>query len=212
MEENMAIMIADLSGYTALTDTHGAHRAADIVDEFLSLVYQNLDGESILHEHSGDEVMVVSYSPDDLLKTAKQILLQSSIDQFPLIHAGLHFGPVLKRNNRYFGTTINLASRIASQAEPGTLWSSLAFVSVIRDADIFEPAGNRQLKNLRELFQLFQYSPNSPVKNYVDPVCKMQVSNNGKSIPHPHDDSIFFCGHNCLEIFLSRHETAIMMV
>jgi Adenylate cyclase, family 3 (some proteins contain HAMP domain) len=211
MEENMSLMIADLSGYTALTDTHGAHRAADIVDEFISLVYQSLAGESVLHEHAGDEVMVVSSSPDDLLLTARQILFHSSMDQFPLIHAGLHFGPVLKRNNRYFGSAVNLTSRIASQAKPGTIWSSETFLSAVSDKAGFEPVGKKQLKNFREPYKLFQYTPDSSVKNYIDPVCKMQITNKGKSIPHPDDDSVFFCGHNCLEIYLSQHEPAAIV-
>lgn len=30
MEEDIAILMADLSGYTTLTETHGPHGAADI--------------------------------------------------------------------------------------------------------------------------------------------------------------------------------------
>jgi len=38
MEENIAILIADLSGYTALTETHGAASAADIIDKYIQIV------------------------------------------------------------------------------------------------------------------------------------------------------------------------------
>jgi class 3 adenylate cyclase len=35
MEEDIAILMADLSGYTALTETHGPHGAADIVEKYI---------------------------------------------------------------------------------------------------------------------------------------------------------------------------------
>ena len=36
MEQNTAILIADLSGYTALTEAHGASTAANTIDKFLN--------------------------------------------------------------------------------------------------------------------------------------------------------------------------------
>jgi len=37
MEENIAILMADLSGYTALTETHGLSLAADLIDRYVKL-------------------------------------------------------------------------------------------------------------------------------------------------------------------------------
>ena len=70
MEQNIAILIADLSGYTALTETHGASSAADLIDKYIEIVSNSLVGESHLHERVGDEVMIVSDSPDHLHSTA----------------------------------------------------------------------------------------------------------------------------------------------
>lgn len=38
MEINIAILMADLSGYTAMTEIHGAESAAAMVDRYLTLV------------------------------------------------------------------------------------------------------------------------------------------------------------------------------
>ena len=38
MEENLAILMADLSGYTALTETHGAVSAANLIDRYVEIV------------------------------------------------------------------------------------------------------------------------------------------------------------------------------
>ena len=69
----MAILIADLSGYTALTETHGASAAADIIDKYVEMVKDSLVGDSHFHERAGDEVMIVSSSADqffDFMKSA----------------------------------------------------------------------------------------------------------------------------------------------
>ena len=78
-----------------------------------------LVGDSHLHGLVGDEIIVISSSPDHLLYTTL-LLSQKTCqeEKFLQVHGGLHFGKILKRNNNYFGTTINLASRITNQAAP----------------------------------------------------------------------------------------------
>jgi class 3 adenylate cyclase len=125
MEEDIAILIADLSGYTALTETHGAEVAADMIDSYIEMVNECLVGECHLHARIGDEVVIVSPSPDHLMATAVMLIQNASgKNNFLQVHGGLHYGSILKRNDNYFGTTINLASRIASKADAGTFWCS----------------------------------------------------------------------------------------
>jgi class 3 adenylate cyclase len=73
MEENIAVLMADLTGYTALTETHGAASAADLIDRYVEIVEDCLIGDSKLQERIGDEVMIVSSSADFLLSTAALI-------------------------------------------------------------------------------------------------------------------------------------------
>src|SRR5688572_8414052 len=125
MEQNMAILIADLSGYTALTEVHGALTAADTIDKYLNLVNHSLVGKSSLHDRIGDEVMIISETADDLVKTAIALLHNCSKEEhFLQIHGGIHFGKILKRNSQFFGTPINQTSRIAGKANSGTFWCS----------------------------------------------------------------------------------------
>src|SRR6187431_177061 len=100
MEENIAILMADLSGYTALTETHGAASAADLIDRYVEIVEDCLIGDSKLQERVGDEVMIVSSSADFLLSTAALIIKKTSKEEnFLQVHGGLHYGSVLKKNN-----------------------------------------------------------------------------------------------------------------
>ena len=79
MEKNIAILMADLSGYTALTETHGAVAAADIIDRYIAIVEKCLVGDCRIHERTGDELMIVSSSPDFLLATALMIGKNTSV-------------------------------------------------------------------------------------------------------------------------------------
>src|SRR5689334_2348808 len=106
MEENIAILIADLSGYTSLTDTHGSTAAADLIEKFIDILEKSLVGSSKFHQRTGDEVLVVSSSADDLLGTAIALMQNTSAEhEFLQVHGGLHYGKILKRNNDYFGST-----------------------------------------------------------------------------------------------------------
>ena len=142
MEHNSAILIADLSGYTALTEAHGASAAAETIEKYLKIVKLSLIGNSKLHQCVGDEVMIVSKSADDLIKTAIMLFQNCSGENlFLQIHGGLHFGKILKQNNNYFGSPVNLTSRIAGKASNGTFWCSLAFIKALKKSSVQERDG-----------------------------------------------------------------------
>jgi adenylate cyclase len=203
MEENIAILIADLAGYTALTETHGATGAADMIDTYLDIVKSSLIGDSHLHEQSGDEVMIISASADQLLATAQKLIeTTSGKNNFLQVHGGLHYGPILKRNNRFFGTTINLAARIAGKAKPGTVWCSEDFIKALHKRPLrFEAKGKHYFKNISEANEVFELMPDPHRYFLVDPVCKMLITENETAIRHPDEKHLFFCDQTCLGIY-----------
>jgi len=205
MEQNIAILIADLSGYTALTETHGAAIAADLVDKYLEIVHESLVGESKLHQRVGDEVMIVSASPDHLISTAIMLIQNCSKEHlFLQVHGGLHCGRILKRNDHYFGSPLNLTSRIAASANNGTFWCSAEFVNVLSDRSSFKfcSKGKHSFKNVSEENEIFELVIEHSNFFHVDPVCRMLIHKKERAIPHPHEQDIFFCSENCLDIYL----------
>ncbi|MBK9381422.1 MAG: hypothetical protein IPN39_08830 [Chitinophagaceae bacterium] len=98
MEINIAILMADLSGYTAMTEIHGAESAAAMVDRYLTLVNKSLVGDSHLHERIGDQVVIISSHAEQLAYTAT-FLFEFAHEQedFLPLHAALHYGPVVKK-------------------------------------------------------------------------------------------------------------------
>jgi adenylate cyclase len=210
MEQNIAILIADLSGYTALTETHGASSAADLIDKYIEIVNNSLVGESHLHERVGDEVMIVSGSPDNLLSTAV-VLLQNAVREYNFlqIHGALHYGKILNRNNNLFGSALNLTSRIASKARPGVLLCSNDFLNALDDKDSysFTSIGRNNFKNVSGDSEVFEIAIDKPEGLSVDPVCRMLLTEPEKRISHPIRSDLFFCSANCLEIFMEMQIT-----
>jgi adenylate cyclase len=204
MEQEIAILIADLSGYTSLTDTHGAVAAADLIDKYMKIVENSLVGSSELHQRAGDEALIVSRSADDLLSTAVKLFETTSVEhEFLQIHGGLHYGSLLKRNDHYFGNAINLAARIASKASSGSLWCSEDFIGALTGLPTvtFASRGAHDLKNLRNSNTLFELVINGPEVFYIDPVCKMQIHDKIRAVQHPAIPNIYFCSQHCLDIY-----------
>ncbi|TMI79593.1 MAG: hypothetical protein E6H10_15155 [Bacteroidetes bacterium] len=207
MEKNLAILIADLSGYTALTEAHGAISAADLIEKFLKIVQESLVGDSHLHQRRGDEVMIISESADSLLSTALLLLRNSAKENnFLLLHGGLHCGPVLKRDNEYFGSAINFTARIAAKAGAGTFWCSREFRDSIKDSNLcpLTSMGTHELKNMLEEKEVFQLVSDPTNFLTIDPVCRMLIQSKQKAIPHPREREVFFCSENCLDIYESN--------
>jgi adenylate cyclase len=210
MEQDISILIADLSGYTALTETHGSLTAADLIDKYIDIVTASLIGDSHLQERVGDEVLIISTCPDHLLATA-ELLLQSTMEEYNFleVHGALHYGKLLKRNNSYFGSALNLTARIAAQASAGTFLCSNEFLNAICDKSMykFNSKGKFNFKNVTDEKEIFEISLEKPAHLYIDPVCRMIVNKEATVFPHPHKTEILFCSQNCLDIYLKNFST-----
>ena len=204
MEKNLAILFADLSGYTALTESHGAEVAANLIDDYLQIVRTSSSERVQLHQTVGDEVLLISEHPEDLFNTT--VLLRATCfgkPNFLQLHGGLHYGKILWRNNNLFGPTINYASRIASAAQPGQFLSSAEFIQAIdpKFKKWFESTGIHPLKNVKDGKELFELKFEKVGPVFIDPVCRMFVDPE-TAVRHP-EENILFCSRECLAQYTS---------
>lgn len=210
MEKNIAILMADLSGYSALTETHGATSAADLIDKYIRIAENCLVGDSKMHQRTGDEIMFVSDYPDFLLATALNLEANTTNEEnFLQIHGGLHFGKVLNRADSYFGSTVNLASRIAAKALAGTFWCSDDFVKSLTNKSIcaFKSKGSHLFKNINGQKEIYEVSIEKTTTTLVDPICRMLIVNPQYAIHHPNENELYFCSTQCLEEYNKNHNS-----
>jgi adenylate cyclase len=214
MEKNVAILMADLSGYSALTEAHGAVSAADLIDKYIGIAENCLVGDCRLHQQTGDELMFVSDSADVMLATAQRLAAETASEEhFLQVHGGMHYGKVLKRGGNYFGTAINLAARIAAKAIAGTFYCSAEFVDSVTDksAGTFQSQGNYRLKNISEEKEIFELSVEKLKANYIDPVCRMLILDPKSAFRHPGEDQLYFCSSQCLGIYKENQKFGQMI-
>jgi adenylate cyclase len=113
-------LIADISGYSTLTEIDGDERAAEVALGFASEVCR------LAEEHGaqvvktlGDAAMVHCDSAADAIELGLHLHSDSGV--LPLLHTGIHTGPALERGGDWWGATVNVASRVAAAAEGGQL-------------------------------------------------------------------------------------------
>lgn len=199
----------DIAGYTALTGSHGAEAAAKLVQEFEDMLHRAMGESGSIHEIIGDCAFLVF--PDVpsccscLLKLFQQI---DSRENFPVARAGFHQGSALFKNNRYFGSTVNLAARISAYAKGGQLLCTrVAAEALLRRLPAgvrVEPMGAVRLRNIPEPVELYEVtSANLTRDPAIDPVCKMQVARSGAAGHIIFEgDHYYFCSIECVKRFV----------
>lgn len=107
----------------------------------------------------GDAVMLVSPDPVPLLEAMLALAGAAEADPtFPRLRIGMAFGDAVSRAGDWFGSPVNLASRVTGAARPGTLLVSQSARDAIGDAEGFEwsYAGARRLKNITGETRMFR--------------------------------------------------------
>lgn len=155
-----AVVFIDLCGFTSLTATMGDAVAAEVIDRFATIVrraVQNSPGHVV--KQIGDEFMLVFPDATAAVHCALDVeKVVTTQPRFPSVRAGVHWGGILYRDGDYVGTNVNLASRLAAEAEPHQI---LVTGTVVREAGragrdlAFTPLGPRVLRGIPEEIDVF---------------------------------------------------------
>jgi adenylate cyclase len=201
----------DIAGYTALTETHGELAAADLVDNFRDLIHTSVGSSGQLQSLIGDCAFLIF--PDPLIATDAISTLYKSIadrQEFPVVRTGLHHGSALFRGNRHFGSSVNLAARVAARATGGQILCTKYVAETLARSGIsnlqIEHQGLVSLRNLSEPVDLYELVLLGCSREYaIDPVCKMQVDT-GRAAGNLHfnNKTYWFCSLSCVERFAKQ--------
>ncbi|MEQ9286031.1 MAG: YHS domain-containing protein [Cyclobacteriaceae bacterium] len=206
MEKYLSFFMIDLSGYTALTEKHGGKTAARVISRFVHLVKSIIASPCEISERTGDELVITSKNPDALVSLVRNI--KKKVEEqvnFPSFHGGLHSGEIYIFDNHFFGSSINLTSRLLNHAQRGQVLASEDFLRSInkKNASYFKKLGKAQFKNILEPVALYTLQSGSDMGVDIDPVCRMQVQNTNNKLSWPGDDghTHYFCSQECLLSF-----------
>jgi class 3 adenylate cyclase len=209
-QKETVFLIADLAGFTALTEAHGDMSAASIVSRFVEIVNDTLQPESHLIERTGDEVLIASNDAQSIVETA--IHLRHTVEResdFPCVHAGIHAGSALKKDGHYFGRALNLTSRIAAHARGGEILCSEKIAASVKQliGVQYHSLGQIQFKNISEPVSLYEILVEGHAGECTafDPVCHMHVQSESATSHILFEDKIYyFCSFECAKLFANN--------
>jgi adenylate cyclase len=155
-----AMCFLDISGYTRLTQERGDAVAAELAGQLGRIVQRTAvqhGGRPV--KWLGDGVMLHFPNPGDAVVGALEMVRAVADAGLPPAHVGLHAGPVIFQDGDYYGSTVNLASRISDHAGPGQVLVSQAVIDAAVDAAVvFTEVGTVELKGVAGAMPLFEAS------------------------------------------------------
>jgi adenylate cyclase len=156
---NVAVAFADLVGFTRLGEAVPPEELENLASRLTNLSHDVVAPPVRFIKTIGDAVMFVSTDPVALLRTALALLTAAEkYDDFPQLRVGIASGPAVSRAGDWFGSPVNVASRVTGAARPGTVLLAESARDAIASADGFEWsfAGARHLKGVKGEVKLFR--------------------------------------------------------
>ena len=209
-EVDRVFLMTDLSGYTALTEAHGAREAMHVVSRYVELARAALAPGAEIVERVGDELLIVA--PDVPAAMLTALRLRGAVEReplFPSIRAGMHAGAVLEHEGKYYGAALNLTARVTTHARAGQILCTAAVAAqarAIRDLECRE-LGPVRFRNIAEPVSVFELVPVSHHRPVIllDPVCRMQLTLETAVAQLTHDGRVYrFCSSACADRFAER--------
>jgi adenylate cyclase len=206
-EVDLALLMADLCGYTALTETHGPLTASETVLRFVHLARACLEPGVRLVDSIGDAVFCAGEDTGAIVRTG--FGLRASIErepEFPRVSIGIHRGSVVEREGRLFGAPINLTARLTAHAAGSQILCTESIARTMGAAAgvACRPLGERRFRNVIHPVALFELVPehDGRVTILTDPVCRMQVTVDGAAESIIHEGATYrFCSARCASLF-----------
>lgn len=203
------IAFLDVTRFTALADVHGDDLALDVIDDFVAAVDAAVQGRGRIVKTMGDGVLLQLDGPEDAVVVADEVSqCLHAMTGMPELTAGVATGPVVERSGDVFGTTVNLASRLAGLAGAGELLATDAAARAAAAAGWqVEPLGLTKIRGLHDPVCLHRLVLCPAEQCVTDVVCGMRITP-GAATPGEVVDGqrLWFCSPACLERFRSAPE------
>ncbi len=162
----LAVGFIDLVGFTPLSLRTSPAQLLHLVGEFEAKAFEVAAAHNgHIVKHIGDEVMFVALDAGDGCAIAREITSDCSEGVEP--RGAVAFGEVIARHGDYYGTVVNLASRLAELAVPGEVLVDEGAATSARGRFHFRPAGRRLLKGFDKPLEVFSLDTN-PCPDPID--------------------------------------------
>ena len=144
-----AVAFADLVGFTELGETIPSEELGSVAVRLSRLAEEAVEPPARIVKEIGDAVMIVSPEPGQLVESALRLVEGSDgAEGLPAIRAGVAFGPAVNRWGDWYGSTVNVASRLTERARPASVLTTEAVRDATDGGFEWSYAGEKKLKGL----------------------------------------------------------------
>ena len=155
----VAVAFADLVGFTRLGEEVPPEELGQLANRLADLARDTAVPPVRFIKTIGDAVMFVCTDPAPLLDAVlKLVEITDGDNDFPRLRAGIASGSAVSRAGDWFGSPVNLASRVTAVAWPGTVLAAESARDELGDDAGFSWsfAGARHLKGIKGEVRLFR--------------------------------------------------------
>jgi adenylate cyclase len=155
----VAVAFADLVGFTRLGEEVPPEELGQLANRLADLARDTAVPPVRFIKTIGDAVMFVCTDPAPLLDAVlKLVEITDGDNDFPRLRAGIASGSAVSRAGDWFGSPVNLASRVTAVARPGTVLAAESARDELGDDAGFSWsfAGAQHLKGIKGEVRLFR--------------------------------------------------------
>ena len=117
----VAVAFADLVGFTQLGEQMPPEELGMVAFRLADLAHEVVASPVQFVKTIGDAVMLVCADPFKLLLTVLDLVDAAAADDFPRLRVGLAFGQAVNRAGDWYGSPVNLASRVTGVTPANTV-------------------------------------------------------------------------------------------
>jgi len=209
LSDEHTFVVADLAGYTALTEAHGDEQAADAAAEFCASV------RALLRAHGAEEIKTLG---DGILLRVQDVghavdLAERIVTGYGARHrtlgvrVGVHTGTAVRRGDDWFGSAVNLAARVADLAGAGEVLVTETTRRALTPEVALRARGPHTFKNVPRPLDIYALDVDRrPLDPFpIDPVCRMAVDPPRAFARQVVDGSEYFlCSQECARAFAAE--------
>ncbi len=154
----IVVAFADLVGFTRLGEEVPPDELGAVAERLESLVVEAIEAPVRFVKTIGDAVMIVSPEAEPILQTCLGLVERADAEgaDFPQLRVGMARGQALSRAGDWFGSPVNLASRLTGIARPGSVLATEDVRAAAPQSVRWSRAGVRSIKGVTDAVPLWR--------------------------------------------------------
>lgn len=141
----LVVGFADMVGYTSLSRRISIGELGALLEKFESVLTDAVTARGgWVVKNLGDEVMFACEDPADAARIGLEMQSAARLSKvLPAVRVGMAMGPALVRFGDLYGPVVNIAARLTSVAEPGTVLVDEELAAAVREDLELDVKGKR---------------------------------------------------------------------